>query len=156
MDKRVLVLKTPDQCMGFIKNAIRLGHPNLAQEARQRAVELCALEYDTLEGDAEREAIEAVFAYESVLSDKRGKKTRATKTWQMIKQHGVLPAVERTVNRTSEASDHAALVALGLERFAFELVVLRHPDRFSAECLGRSKERVTSWEQEATLSEGVP
>jgi hypothetical protein len=155
MDKRVLALRTPDQCMGFVKNAIRLGHPNLAQEARQRAVELRALEYDTLEDAAEREAIEAVFAYESVLTHKRGKKVRATKTWQLIKQHGILPAFERAVNRSSDANDHAGLLELGLERFAFELVVLRHPDRFTAECVGRSKERVASWEKEAAVSESA-
>lgn len=40
------------------------------------------------------------------------------------------------------AAGYAALVEMGLEQFAFEAVVLRHPHLFSHEAVERSRERM--------------
>jgi len=144
VDKRVQSLKTAEECAGFIKNAVRLGHPDLAQQARQRAVQLLALAFGA-QTDAEREALEAVYAYEAVLSQRNGRKTKASRTWQMIKRDGILPAVERAVNRSEEIVGYSALVEMGLEQYAFEVVVLRYQSLFSPECVARSSQRVAQW-----------
>jgi hypothetical protein len=144
VDKRVQALRTTEECAGFIKNAVRLGHPELAQQARQRAVQLLALAFGA-GTDAEREALEAIYAYEAVLSERNGRKTRASRTWQMIKRHGILQAVERAVNRSEETAGYAALVEMGLEQYAFEAVVLRYQSLFSSECVARSSQRVAEW-----------
>jgi hypothetical protein len=144
MDSRIAKLKTPQQCERFAKNAIEKDRPDLADEARKHAVELRA---DALNAktDAEKEALRAVYAYEEVLSQKNGKRTRASRTWQMIDRHGIIEAVERAVNRPTETQGYNALVEMGLEEFAFEAVILRHPELFSKEAVLRSKDRMRAW-----------
>ncbi len=97
---------------------------------------------------AEREALQAVYAYERVLCEKRGKTVRASRTWQMIKRHGIITAVERAVNRKDVTSGYKALVEMGMSDFAFEAVVCRHPSVFSTEALKRSRERLEEWENQ--------
>ncbi len=61
----------------------------------------------------------------------------------MIKEHGVLPAVERIVLKRSESVGYTALAEMGLKEFAFEAVILRHPEHFSPEAVARSRERLS-------------
>jgi hypothetical protein len=146
MDDRVKQLKTPEQCESFEKNALRGKRPDLAAEARQRSIQLRAENYGVT-NQAERECLEAVFAYERVLSEKNGRATRASRTWPMIRRHGVLAAVERVVNRPDEAAGYTALREIGLEKYAFEAVVLRYPDLFSPEAVSRSQARANEWKR---------
>ena len=94
----------------------------------------------------EKEALEAIYAYEEVLSKRNGKKTRANRTWQMIDRHGIIGAVERAVNRPTETEGYKALVDMGLQDFAFETVIVRYPGLFSDEAIQISKQRITQWE----------
>ena len=144
MDERVRKLKTPEQCEIFARNALNRDRPDLASEARLRAVELRADSHGA-KSEAEKDAIQAVYAYEEVLSQKNGKKTRASRTWQMIKRHGIIEAVERAVNRSAETQGYTSLVEMGLEKFAFEAVILRYPKVFSEAAVQRSKERLSAW-----------
>lgn len=140
MDKRVECLTTPEECDQFIMN-VRKDYPDLADQARRKRVQLKAARYkvDTL---AEEEAIKAVCAYEEVLSAKRGRKVRASRTWQMIERHGIIGAVERAVNRKDETQGYSILVEMNLQDFAFENVVLKYPELFSDSAIIRSKERI--------------
>jgi len=144
MDERVQRIKTAEQCEIFARNAEKKGRPDLAREAKVRAVELRALEYGS-KSEAENEAIQAVYAYEEVLSKKNGKRTRASRTWQMIERHGIIESVERAVNRDSVTQGYAYLAEMGLERFAFEAVILRHPELFSDEAVSKSWQRLNEW-----------
>lgn len=141
MTDLVAKLKTPEECATFGKNATERGHPELALAARKRAVQLRAESYGVT-SEVQRECIEAVFAYEEVLSAKAGRRQTASRTWPMIKRHGVIEAVERVVKRKADALGYTALVEMGLEELAFEAVVLRHPTEFSAEAVARSRERL--------------
>jgi hypothetical protein len=47
------------------------------------------------------------------------------------------------VNRPTETSGYRALVEMGLEQYAFEAVILRHPQVFSAEAVERSHQRIS-------------
>jgi hypothetical protein len=143
-DDRVSRLKNPEECAAFERNAVRLNEPELASSARRRAVELRALQHGA-KTQAERECLEAVYAYEEVLSAKNGRTTRATRTWQMIDRRGIIGAVERAVNRPEETVGYTALKEKGLEQYAFEAVIIRHPSLFSADAIRRSEERVASW-----------
>ena len=144
MDKRVRNLDTPKKCEIFAKNANEHGRPDLALEARQRAVELRAAEHGA-QSDAEKEALQAIYAYEELLSDKNGKRTRASRTWQMIKRHGIIEAMERAVRRDAVTQGYTMLVEMGLEKHAFEAVILRHPEVFSDEAKRISKRRLKDW-----------
>jgi plasmid stability protein len=141
-DDLIAKLKTPDECAVFERNVTERGRPDLALAARKRALELRALRHGA-SNEVERECLEAVFAYEQVLSVKNGKTTRASRTWPMIDRHGVIQAVERSVNRKDATAGYAALVEMGLEAYAFEAVVLRHPSSFTDETVQRSRERMS-------------
>ncbi|MBI2993619.1 MAG: hypothetical protein HYY48_05515 [Gammaproteobacteria bacterium] len=147
MDERVQRLKTPKDCEVFAKNATRLGRPDLALEAQRRSVELRA-EKQTATTGAEREALKAVYAYEEVLAKTKGKRIRANRTWQMIRRHGIIPAVERAVNRSTEAAGYRALAEMKMQDLAFESVVLRYPNLFSSETVERAQERISEWSSE--------
>jgi hypothetical protein len=141
VDHRVLKLKTIQDCEALARNARARSHPDLALQAEQRAVELQASSFDA-KSEVERACIEAVCAYERVLTARNGRTTHASRTWQMIKRHGVLTAVERIVTKREDALGYTALVEAGLGQFAFEAVVLRHPTHFSAEALAQSRLRL--------------
>ena len=141
MNDIISKLKTPEECEILEKNATDRNRLDLALAARKRAIELRALSYGA-KTDAERDCLEAVYAYEEVLRKKNGKKTRASRTWQSIKRHGILGAVERAVNREAETVGYRALLNIGLKDYAFEAVVIRYPNLFSAEALQRSQARI--------------
>jgi hypothetical protein len=143
MDKRVSRLQTPEDCDQFILN-VEQRSPALVQEARRRKVELLAARYGA-RGAAEEEALRAVYAYEEVLSRKRGRKTHASRTWQMIQRHGIIEAVERAVNRKKETVGYTALVEVGMQDFTFEAVIVRYPHLFRPQTVARAKARVAQW-----------
>src|SRR3972149_1347080 len=138
MDKRVERLATPEACERFIKNALRLGHPDLAQQAGRKAIELRAEAHDARTA-AERESLQAIYAYEELLTEKNGKHTRATRTWQMLKRHGIIESVNRVVARQDDAVGYKTLKEKGLEDLSFEAVVLRYPDVFSPEAVEHAR-----------------
>jgi hypothetical protein len=141
VDDRIARLTTPEACEQFAINVEMRGKPELALEARRRAVELEAARHGAT-SDAERDALRAVCAYERALRMKHGRKTPAARTWSMIRRRGIIPAVEQVVARSSESTGYAALAQMGMQDMAFEAVVLRYPDLFSAEAVRRSKERL--------------
>ena len=144
VDYRIKKLKTPKEWEIFARNAGEHGRSDLALEANKRAVELKA-EGHGAKSAAERECLEAVYAYERILTARNRRTTRASRTWQMIKRRGILPAVERAVNRPHETAGYTALLEMGLEDYAFEAVIVRYPDLFSNEAVQRSKERIEKW-----------
>ena len=62
----------------------------------------------------------------------------------MIKRHGIIAAVERAVDRPSETVGYTALLEMGLDELAFEAVIVRHPDHFSATAVARARERISA------------
>jgi hypothetical protein len=63
----------------------------------------------------------------------------------MVERHGILAAAERAVNRRAETAGYRALAEMGLQEFAFEAVILRHPALFSEDAVQRSQERMREW-----------
>jgi hypothetical protein len=141
MDYRVERLRTPAECESFAKNAMARNHPDLAIAARRKALDLQAATHQA--GSlAEAEAFAAVYAYEMHLTHKNGRKTRATKTWAVVKSHGIIEAVQQAVNRTPAPDVAAALRAFGLHDLTFEAVVVRHAAAFSSATVELSKARL--------------
>jgi len=133
-------LKTPEECLIFEKNVIERNRPDLALAARKRSIELRSFAHGTT-SDVERDCLAAIYAYEDILSAKNNRKTRATRTWQMISRHGIVEAFERAINRPDNTSGYDSLLKQGLEQFAYENVVLRHVDSFSEAAVKRAKQR---------------
>lgn len=144
MDERIARFETRESCERFAKNAEDRGHPELARKARRRATEIRAAQHGA-DSEVEKEALQAVYAYEEVLAQRNGKRTPASRTWQMIRRHGILGAVERTVNGKSETVGYRALVEVGMTDLAFEAIVLRHPSSFSDETIERARQRLKDW-----------
>lgn len=144
MDDRVSRLKSPKDCEVFSRNALKEGRPDLAAEASQRAVELRAAAHGATT-DAERECLEAIYAYEEILYRKHGKRIRASRTWQMIKKRGIIASIEHAVDRPDGTAGFTALKEVGLEHFAFEAVILRHASLFSESAINRSRERMAKF-----------
>jgi hypothetical protein len=142
MDEILPTLTTPEACENFEKMALERGRPDLAVGARKRAIELRASEMRP-KTDVERECWIAIHAYERALAQVRGRKTRASRTRQMIDRHGMIGAVERAVNRPDDPTGFTMLLDLGLQDYAFEAVVLRHESSFSSEAVQRSRERLS-------------
>ena len=117
MDTLILKLKTPEDCAIFAANVLARNRPDLAPSARKRAIELQAIAHGA-PTDLEKECLEAIFAYEDVLSAKNSRKTRAARTWQMIERHGIIEAFERSVNRRDNTSGYDALLKQGLRQYA--------------------------------------
>jgi hypothetical protein len=141
MDPRVVRLKTPQECATFAKNASDRGFPLLAEQARQKAIQLRAEAYGAKTA-IELECLEAVYAYEEVLSIRNGRRQTASRTWPMIHNRGIIAAVEHIVLKRGESLGYTSLVEMGLKEFAFEAVILRHPEFFSPEAVARSRERL--------------
>lgn len=144
MDERVKKIKTVKGCYNFIENATRLGGTELVKQAYLRATEIQIEEHNAT-STAEKEALQAVFAYEQTLRVKHGKSIKASRTWQMIKKLGIIEAVNKAVNRPNETLGYTALMEMGLAEFAFEAVILRHSDTFSTEAVEISKKRLADW-----------
>lgn len=105
MDERVAKLKTPKECAVFAKNAVERGHQDLALAARKRAVQLRAEGFGAI-SEVERECIEAVYAYEEVLSAKAGRRKYASRTWPMIK--AMSPLICGTLHGVQNQGDGGA------------------------------------------------
>jgi hypothetical protein len=133
-------LTTPEDCEEFAQWA-QTRTPDLAAQARRRAVELRAAAHGA-SNTVEQELYAAVYAYEAVLANKRDRRVTASRTWQMIRRHGIVQAAERAVNRPQPTAGYNALVELGLANHAFEAVILRHPESFSPEAVARAAARM--------------
>ena len=144
MDDRIKKLKTPKECEIFSRNAVAQKRPELAAEAKQRAIEIRAAEYGAT-SDAERECLEAIYAYEEILFLKHGRRVKASRTWQMINRRGIIAAIEQAVDRSDGTAGFSALKEVGLENFAFEAVILRHSSLFSASAVDRSRDRMAQY-----------
>jgi len=149
MDERVARLTTPKECEIFARNARARNRDDLAEQAKHHAIGLSAIAYGVLNeathSEAERECLEAIYAYEQILSANNGKATKASKTWQLVKRHGIIAATERVIERTDVTAGYDALKEAGLEKYAFEATVLRHKELFSETAVTRSELRMAEY-----------
>ncbi len=130
MHELVLRIKEPDLCYVFARNAQNRGHPELALQAFRRAVDLRAEQYG-VDSEAELAAVRSIFAYEEALSHVKGKRTRATGTWQMVNRHGLFPALVRRIESRSDDEIVKSLKQLGMEDYSFAAVRADFPEAFT-------------------------
>jgi hypothetical protein len=129
MHELVLRINEPDLCYVFAKNATNRGHPELALQAYRRAVDLRA-EQHTEASAAELSALRAIYAYEEALSFNKGKRTRATGTWQLVNRYGLLPALSKRLQSRDHDEVLPVLKELGMEDYSFNAVFEAHPEAF--------------------------
>ncbi|MEH6588114.1 MAG: hypothetical protein V7720_16260 [Halioglobus sp.] len=125
MHELVERIKEPELCYVFARNAVKRGHPELAMEVYRRAVDLRAEKYGA-ETEAEFAAVRAIYAYEESLGYIKGKRTRATGTWQMVNRHGLLSAIHKRLQSRNGEDVVSVLKELGMEDYSFEAVAEAH------------------------------
>lgn len=135
-------LKTPEDCERVAIN-VEAKEPDFAIAARRKAIEIKASTHKATT-EAEKQSLQAVYAYERVMTLERGRKTRATRQWQMVTKLGIIVAMESIVKKPTESVGYQALVKMGMQDMSFEAVVLRHPDVFSVEAVAQSKQSLDS------------
>jgi hypothetical protein len=143
-DERINRLRTPEECEIFSKNVTERGFPELAARAGRRAVQLQAAAHE-VQNEAERDGLEAVYAYERALSTARRKRTRATGAWRMIKSRGIIEAIRSLANRNVGEAEYANLRETGMQDLAFESIVVKHAAAFDAETVKRCADRLAAW-----------
>lgn len=131
MHELVLRIKDPELCYVFARNATQRGHPELALQAHRRAVDLRAEAHPT-DGDAELAAVRAIYAYEEALGYIKGKRTRATGTWQLVRRQGLMAAVQKRLASRDSEDIVPVLRELGLEDYSFAAVHKEYPAAFGA------------------------
>ena len=134
MDPRASRLRNVADCSSLAENVLKGGLPRLAEDCRKRTIQIRAELYG-VDGDLERECVEAIYAYEEILSARAERRQPASRTWPMIKKWSVIEAVDRVVTNRKVSTGFAALESMGLKDYAFEAVILRHPGRFSSEAV---------------------
>lgn len=137
MKELIQKLETVEDCRKFVEVFTQL-----ANLARQRALELQAKSHGAYDA-VEMELYQVIYAYEEVLSKKNGKKTRANRTWQMVKKHGIVETAARAVNRKMEPQGYQYLVEMGLGNNTFEAVIVKHPNVFSQDVVAHATDRLT-------------
>lgn len=141
MDEIISLLKTPEECQQIAKI-----FNELAQIARRRAVQLRAQSHGS-KSAVETELLEAIYAYEEVLSKKNNRRTHANRTWQMVKHYGIINAAERAVNRPADAMGYRVLVEMGFKDLTFESIIVRFPSEFDPELVKLSRKRLQELEK---------
>lgn len=136
MDEIIKQLKTPEDCTRFIEK-----YTLLINQARQRSLELRVQNHEN-DLPIEKELLKAIYAYEDILSKKNNRKTYASRTWQMVKRHGIIGAAERAVNRNVDAQGYKMLVEMGMQHLTFETIIAKHPEYFSAEAVRKANKRL--------------
>jgi hypothetical protein len=129
MHELVERIKKPELCYVFAKNAVNRGHPELALQAYRRAVDLRAEQHED-QSEAEQAALRAIYAYEEALSYAKGKRTRATGTWQLVNKHGVFPALSKRLGARGVEELIPVLKELGMEDYSFDAVHKAYPQEF--------------------------
>jgi hypothetical protein len=124
-------INDPKLCYVFAKNAVDRGHPELAIQSYRRAVDLRTQMHET-HSEAEEAAVRAIYAYEEALSYAKGKRTRATGTWQLVNRKGLLPALAQRIESRTTPNILPVLKELGMEDYSFAATMKAHPKAFEA------------------------
>ena len=103
----------------------------MALQAHRRAVDLRAAQHEPAT-EAEAAALRAIYAYEEALSYGKGRRTRATGTWQLVNRHGLLGALRKRLSSGKLEDVQPLLAQLGMEDYSFEAVYAAHRRDFEA------------------------
>lgn len=121
------------------KNAVAKGDIEYAELARQRLAEL----QGNISSELRLDFHKAMEVYESFLSEKNKKGTRANRTWQKVNRDGIREAIIGLVKRKDVAVGFLSLVEHGGLNDTFEAVVVRHADEFPPDVVEAARARIT-------------
>jgi len=136
MEGIVQILTTSEECDKIAKI-----FSNLARQARLKSIEFRVQAHGKI-NDVEGALYQALYAYEDVLTEKNRRKTRASRTWQMVNKYGIIVTAEKAVNRKIDPMGFIILASLGLHHLTFESVIIRFPNSFKPEIVEIARNRL--------------
>lgn len=122
-------------------NAKRLGRDDIWREAFRK---LCSLEGEEQTEPLHRDFYETLAAYEYLLSQKNGRATRASRTRLKLKSKGVIQCLEDWVTSKTPTEGYELLMANDLAEMTGEKLVLKYPEKFSADAIAAAKARIAA------------
>ena len=125
----------------LMKNAKRQGRDDVYFEALSRRCELEGIDYSD---PVEREFLGVLAAYEEFLKERNGKTTAASYTRRKMRDKGIVQCLEDWAVATHETDGFQALISSGLVHLTGEHIVLKYPDRFSAEAVVGATRRLVA------------
>lgn len=113
-------------------NAKKQGNTKVYWEAFRRVCELEGKDYDD---PLERDFYSTLAAYEELLAEKHGKRVRASRTWQKLKNKGFVACLEDWALSSQRTEGFSTLVQNGHIELTGEFLVTKYPSRFSPEAV---------------------
>lgn len=141
--ERVPMLDDPERLRTLIANARRQG--SLAVE-RAAFARLCEVQPAAALGTVAHDVWRSIHALEEMLTDKRGKTVRLSRTRQKIARDGEVKTVADLVARSVPSDGFHQLVEMGHPGLLFEAVVLRHPREFDPAVEDAARTRLLEWD----------
>ena len=127
MPKKAPELETDTEKLRKIMvNAYRIGDTEYAERAKRRVWELHKIGNTELE----RRFGEVIAAYETFLTERNDRTTRATRTWQKVRNKGVKQAIIEWVTSKQERQGFIDLVEAGYGDYTIEALVMAMPQEF--------------------------
>lgn len=156
LEQRAAGLKTPEECERFATNVEERGFAGAASAARMKWAKLRAAAHRQTD-PVEREALEALYAHEFVLSGFRSNARRVLHARAEINCFGALPTVERMLGKGPKPALDAyrKLVNAGMQEMAPEAVVLRHPEAFNPRIVANARRTLSAYAKQRSPDERV-
>ena len=139
MPKKSPELETDtDKLRKIMVNAYRIGDTEYAERAKRRVWELHKV------GDTELDQRfgEVIAAYETFLTERNDRTTRATRTWQKVRNKGVKQAIIEWVTSKQERQGFIDLVEAGYGDYTIEALVMAMPQEFDAGVVMAARKRL--------------
>jgi hypothetical protein len=136
---KIARLKTVEECRGLMVNAKRLDNAEVHRLAFQRLCELSGEEEDT---PLERDFAQALAACEELLSDKNGRKSRASKTRLKLKNKGLHQCLTDWSTGPETTDGLKILSDQDLGHLSGEYLVVKYADEFDAKVVKAAKTKL--------------
>ncbi|MAL09299.1 MAG: hypothetical protein CMF74_06515 [Maricaulis sp.] len=139
--EKIAQLRTADECRGLMTNAERLGNEEVHRLAFQR---LCVLagEAEEIDDEREREFAQVLAAHEELLSQKNGRKTKATRLRAKYKAKGLNACLADWPAAPDTTANLETLAQHGLGAFTGDYLIVKHADEFDTKIVAAATKRL--------------
>jgi hypothetical protein len=128
----------PKQIRVLMGNAKRQGADDIYWMAFKRLCVVSATGNDPLTRDFNR----IITAYEQLLTERNGKRTRASRTHQKVKKHGIVKVLQDWADSKTPATGFTVLADRGLLELTGEYLVVQYESLFPAKTVVNAKRRL--------------
>ncbi|RVM09361.1 hypothetical protein [Sinorhizobium meliloti] len=129
----------PERLRSWIKNAQDKGEPLVADAAFRRLVSVLPKEKP---GSMEHDFWQTIHAFESLLSEERGKTTRLARTRQKVARVGEARTLQDWAVSAKSTNGFTMLLERKMPELTGEAIILRHAHQFDVEVVEAARRRL--------------